>query len=274
MLQMSTLSKLTSVDSFEDITDPSCVVKCSGVSEFAYVLSFTTNEMSKKSWMKNCPQRADDDDGEAIRCVNDSLPPCKELTTFFTGRYKKALTEFYVGEKVVGFDDQVVFEYPDAIFLQRVSPKLKTFDMIFFYSTHHVVFSIVDKSDLASIRDWYEKKIYSCGIDPLPLKFVAKRLQFYSESGEKNIYDKVYEELFSVESEPSESEYEPSEDESESESELDLASEEEGCLDDRYDEEEDEEEEEEDEEDEWDPSSVAPADSDEEDYRSPKRQKI
>ena len=92
MFQMSTLSKLTCVTSFEDVTDPSCIVKCSGVAEFAYVLSFTTNKMSKKSWMKNCS--SDDDDSEAIRIVNDSLPSCTELTTCFTGRYKKSLTEF------------------------------------------------------------------------------------------------------------------------------------------------------------------------------------
>ena len=130
---MPTSSKLTVVDSFEDVTDPSCVVKCSGVTEFAYVLSFTTNEMSKKSWMKNYAQCAHDDDSEAIRIMNDSLPPCKELSACFTARYKKSLAEFYVGAKVVGPSDQVIFETPDAIFLQRVSPKLKTFDMVFFY---------------------------------------------------------------------------------------------------------------------------------------------
>ena len=276
MFQMPSFSKLTVVDSFEDVTDPSCVVKCSGVTEFAYVLSFTTNEMSKKSWMKNYPQCAHDDDSEAIRIMNDSLPPCKELSACFTARYKKSLAEFYLGAKVVGPSDQVIFETPDAIFLQRVSPRLKTFDMVFFYGTNYVVFDIVDKSDLSTIRNWYEKKIYSCGVDPLPMNLVVKRLQ--SHVHDKNsMYDNVYEELFAAESEPSGSEYEPSEDESESESDLDLASEEEGCLDDRCDEEEEEEEEEEEDSEEddccWDPASGAPSDSEEE-YRTCKRQKI
>ena len=269
MFQMSRCSKLTSVASFDGVTDPSCVVKCSGVNEHAYVVSFSSNQVAKKSWMKF--QQDDDDDKKSIDAVNDSLPHCTEMTKFFTARYKKSLSEFYVGDKIVGPGDQVVFEIPDAIFLQRVSPRLKTFDMVFFYGAKYVVFDIVDKSDLSTIRNWYEKKIYSCGIDPLPLNLVVKRLQ--SHGDKDSIYDKVYDELFSVESEPSESEYEPSEVESESESDLDLASEEEGCLDDRYEEEVDESASDESDDCCWDPASVASSDSEEE-YRSRKKQKI
>lgn len=276
----------------QNVEEPTHVVKCSGTAEYAYVVSLKTSQAFRKSWIGNS-----DDDDAAIKAVNDELPDLPELTLCFSAKLDRTLSEYYLCDKIVGFSDKLILDKPDAIFFQRVSPRLKTFDMVAFYGTTPVVFSIVDRSDLPAIRDWYDKKIYSCGIDPLPLTHVKKRLQeLAASSPDSNPYDTVYGELFQLELEESESEYAPSEFcETESESEVELASEEENCLDDQCfsDEEEDLEEEEEEgasenddddesEDDEWqqpdddESGGDDDCDSESEEYeqRSPKRQKI
>lgn len=212
----------------QNVEEPTHVVKCSGTAEYAYVVSLKTCQAFKKSWIGN-----DDDDDAAIEAVNDELPDLPEITSCFSAKLDRTLSEFHLCDKIVGFSDKLMFDKPDAIFFQRVSPRLKTFDMVAFYGSKPVVFSIVDKSDLPAIRDWYDKKIYSCGIDPLPLTHVKTRLRELAVSSpDSNPYDTVYGELFELESEESESEYAPSEFcETETESEVELASEEEGCLD-------------------------------------------
>lgn len=283
----SKVTKLSLVTDVNDVGEPTHIVKCSGTREHAYVLSLTSNKMHRRSWLgANDGQ----EDREAVDAVNDALPKkCSELAVYFTAKYGKVLSEFYVGDDCVfGAGDNVVFRTPDSIFVQRFSPKFKTFDMIFFYGKDHVMFNMVDKSDLPTIRDWYSKKIYSCGLDPVPMNAVAKLLEEYVARGEVDIYEKVFEDLFSVESEASESDYEPSDVESESEEESDLASEDEDCLtntrleeESGYDDDEEDNEEEVEEDDrdgdggDWKPTQNESSDEDEEGtHRSTKRQKI
>ena len=70
--------------------------------------------------------------------------------------------------------------------------------------------SIVDKSDLDTIREWYPNKIFSCGADPLPMDSVSKYLNNFNGEG---MYEKLFAEL-TQESESSCSEYEASSSES------------------------------------------------------------
>lgn len=264
------ISTLTNVSHIDSLGNPTHIVKCSGVKEYAYVLSLDTKKVLRKSWIKKSHT---DNDDEAIHSVNESLPDCDELSDHFTGKLKKSLSEFYLTDTVIGLTDMVSVEKPDAIFLQRISPKLKTFDMIFFYGSKYVEFSIVDKSDLKSIMSWYGSKIYSFGLDPLPLSRISRQLQQLKDAGEENIYEKIYNELCDVESEQSESEYEPPSSESESESEIDLEEEYENDLGDTCDEDEDEDENEDSDSDAEYNAEEADGDDDEEYNRACKRRK-
>ena len=103
--------------------------------------------------------------------------------------------------------DKTKLSVPDAIYLQRISARTRTFDMVCFYGTSYEMFSAVDKKDLETIRDWYPKEIYQCGADPLPLKAICKQLEACT-------HEEIMEELFGESSEEESSEYEPdSEDE-------------------------------------------------------------
>lgn len=200
-----------------DIESPSYIVTCSGAREHAFVVSVKNKKFWKKSWLNEHAE----DDNDKMDHVNSQLPDCPELTHCFTGKYNKKLSEYYLGSEIIGFEDQVILGIPDAIFLQRMSARTKTFDMVFFYKNKPTVFSVVDKSDLDTIRDWYPHKIYSCGADPLPLKDMEK----WMEDKGDTMYDEMYEHLFNQE-QSSASEYEPesdpeSEDESCDESEED-----------------------------------------------------
>ena len=194
-----------------DIESPSYIVPCSGTKEHAYVVSLETEQFWKRSWF----HANGEEDNDKINLVNSGLPDCPELTHYFTGKLDKKLSEYYLGPKVIGFEDQVILDRPDAIFLQRVSARTKTFDMVFFYGTDPKTFSVVDKSDLDTIRDWFSSKIYSCGADPLPLKYMEK---WMSSNNGPDMYEEIYNKLFDQE-ESSCSEYEPESDpESEDES--------------------------------------------------------
>ena len=194
-----------------DIESPSYIVPCSGVKEHAYVVSLKTGQFWKRSWF----QTNGEEDTDKIDFVNNQLPDCPKLTKFFTGKLDKKLSEYYLGSKVIGFEDRVILDQPDAIFLQRVSARTKTFDMLFFYGTKATTFSVVDKDDLDTIRDWFSNKIYSCGADPLPLKHMET---WMNENKGSTMYDDIYNQLFNQEN-SSCSEYEPESDpESENES--------------------------------------------------------
>ena len=204
-------SKMKCIAKLSDLNTPSHVVKCSGTKEYAYVLSLNENQYWKRSWMY---VNAEEDE-EKIEQVNNMLPECTELTDCFSGKLNRKLSEYYLGPKIIGFEDKVVLDIPDAIFLQRVSARTKTFDMVMFYGTKPSIIGVVDKADLDTIRDWYPHKIYSCGADPLPLK----QIQTWMENNKgDNMYDEIYDNLFNQE-ESSCSDYEPeSEPESEDES--------------------------------------------------------
>jgi len=178
------------------------VVECSGSSQYAYTLSQDTKTFTKVSWKGDT-----EDDEKEIETLNATLPECNRLEKSFTAKFGNKLAEFYLGKDfIVGFEDKMFFSLPDAIFLQRVSPFTKTFDMVCFYGKKNKTFSVVDRKDLDDIRDWYPNKIYSCSADPLPMKFVDEFLK----TAEDNIYEKLFNELFKVE-ESSCSEYEQSE---------------------------------------------------------------
>lgn len=184
---------------------PSHVVECSGTDEYAYTLAEDTKTFSKTAW-----KNSTDDDLKEIEAINATLPEnCARLEISFTGKFGKSLSKFYLGKDcIVGFEDEKIFSLPDSIFLQRVSPFTKTFDMVCFYGKKYEIFNVVDRKDLEKIRDWYPKKIFSCSADPLPLKFVEEFLKGTAEGG-KDIYEALFNELFAVE-ESSASEYEQS----------------------------------------------------------------
>ena len=194
-----------------DIESPSYIVPCSGTKEHAYVVSLKTDQFWKRSWFRAYGE----EDTAKIDLVNSGLADCPELAHYFTGKLDKKLSEYYLGSKVIGFEDQAILDRPDSIFLQRVSARTKTFDMVFFYGTTAKTFSVVDKSDLDTIRDWFSDKIYSCGADPLPIKYMEK---WMAANNGPDVYEKIYNNLFDQE-EASCSEYEPESDpESEDES--------------------------------------------------------
>lgn len=238
---------------------PSHVVECSGSNQYAYTLAENTKTFSKVSWKGDT-----EDDEKEIETLNATLPKCNRLKTSFTAKFGNKLSEFYLGKKfIVGFEDKMFFPLPDAIFLQRVSPFTKTFDMVCFYGKKNKIFSVVDRKDLDDIRDWYPNKIYSCSADPLPMKFVEEFLK----TAEDNIYEKLFNELFKVE-ESSCSEYEQS-DESEEDYESDDAhesSEEEQEVSDYETESEDDND--------YDPGDEATEDEDNDEEHKPKKRKM
>lgn len=199
------------VAKLSDIKSPTHIVRCSGVREHAFVVSVEGKQYWKRSWF--CAKGIEDED--KIDEVNSRLPEYPELKHHFTGKLNKKLSEYYIGTKLIGFEDNVMMDIPDAIFLQRVSARTKTFDMVFFYGSEPTVFSVVDKTDLDAIRNWFPHRIYSCGADPLPLTNMQTWLQ---QNTGADMYEGIYAQLFSQE-QSSCSEYEPeSEPESEDES--------------------------------------------------------
>lgn len=185
------------------IKTPTHVVECSGTNQYAYTLAEGSKTFSKVAWSGNT-----EDDTKEINTLNAGLPECKKLVVSFSAKFSTKLSQFYLAKNfIVGFDDKMYFPMPDAVFLQRVSPFTKTFDMVCFYGKKSKIFNVVDRKDLDTIRDWYPKKIYSCSADPLPMKFVE---EFLKNAQGEDIYEQLFEELFKVE-ESSCSEYEQSE---------------------------------------------------------------
>lgn len=166
---------------------PTHVVKCSRSSDTAFVLSLTSKTYTKYTWSNN-----GEDDMEKIIEVNNKLPDCEEIKDVITGKIGRKLVHIHLFEKIVSFEDEILMDIPDAIFLQRVTPHTKTFDMVCFYGKEFKIISIVDKGDLNTIRDWYPNKIYSCGADPLPLSSVKKYLE---KQDKESMYDNLFTEL-------------------------------------------------------------------------------
>ena len=192
---MMQIARKTTCDS------PSHIIKCSKTRDTAFVVSLENKTYTKYTWSNQT-----EDDTEKIDEVNSKLPDCKEITSVITGKIGKKLAHIFLCENIISFEDEIFLDVPDAIFLQRVSPQTKTFDMVCFYGKEHKMISIVDKSDLDTIREWYPNKIFSCGADPLPMDSVTKYLKNFSGD---NMYEKLFSEL-TEESESSCSEYEAS----------------------------------------------------------------
>ena len=119
------------VNAMAVISAPTHVIKCSGVKEYAYVLSTKTKQYYRVSWFQAPPE----EDEDKIAYINDALPDCKVLTQTFSGKFKKKLTEYYLDDVIIGPEDGIILDMPDAIFLQRVSHRTKTFDMVCFFKT-------------------------------------------------------------------------------------------------------------------------------------------
>ena len=199
---------MTKLSCKSKVDDPEYVVECSGVSEFAYILAKSNNSFSKTSWSPTS-----DDDAKEIQKVNSALPKhCLRMDTFFTAKFAKRLAQFYVQDGfIVSFDEELIFSVPDAIFLQRISPYTKTFDMVCFYKKTYIIFSVVDRKDLQYIRDWYPKEIFSCASDPLPFKFID---EFLKTTTSKHLYTDLFNMLFESQDSSSCSEYEVESEES------------------------------------------------------------
>lgn len=199
-IRLVSVSKMMKLALKEECSDPTHIVKCSPSLASAFVLSVKSNTYTKFSWSNNT-----EDDTEKIEETNSKLPPCEEITSVITGKLSKKLVHIYLSKHIVSFEDEIYLPMPDAVFLQRVSPQTKTFDMILFYGKKHEIISVVDKSDLDVIRNWYPHKIYSCGADPLPMSSVTKYLKNYT--GE-DMYEHLFNQLFAESDESSCSEYE------------------------------------------------------------------
>ena len=165
---MRTGCKMQRVEKMSDMTSPTHIVECSGSKEYAYLISLGEKKYYRRSWLY--AEGVEDED--KIDRVNGTLPPLPVLENYFTGKLNKKLSEYYLDKHIIGIEDEIVLDIPDAIFLQRLA-KNKTFDMVFFYGSQSRTFGVVDKSDLDTIRSWFPNKIYSCGADPLPLKRIC-----------------------------------------------------------------------------------------------------
>lgn len=217
------------------VNDPTHVVKCSGTTEHAMIVSVKSGTFSKISWLKECAE----EDEDKIRNVNTQLPDLPEITTMFRGKLRKSMADvLLVKGHMLCLEEKIKLGIPDAIYLQRISARTRTFDLVCFYGTEYEMFSAVDKKDLDVIRDWYPKEIFQCGADPLPLKAISKQLEACT-------HEEIMEELFGESSEEESSEYEPdSDDELEDDHEFEGLAEIEEIMEESEESEESEEEEE------------------------------
>jgi len=184
------------------VETPTHVVKCSGTTEHAMIVSVKSGTFCKMSWLKECAE----EDEDKICNVNMQLPDLPEITSMFRGKLRKSMADILlVKDYMLCLEDKKKLGMPDAIYLQRISARTRTFDLVCFYGTEYEMFSAVDKKDLDVIRDWYPKEIFQCGADPLPLKAISKQLEVCT-------HEEIMEELFGESSEEESSEYEPDSD--------------------------------------------------------------
>lgn len=199
------------VSAISDVIDPTHVYKCSGTVEHAHVFSVTSDTYCSVSWLK----LSGDDDAERISKVNNSLPDIEEVTFCIECTIKRGSSKcFLLNKHIVSIEDGVKMALPDAVYLQRLSPLNKTFDMVCFHGQKYSVFSAIDKAHVHTIREWFPEEVFSGGADPLPLRAISKQLVEMTHA-------EIFEELFG-ESSAEESEYEPdSDDEQEGDHDLD-----------------------------------------------------
>ena len=225
------------VESISNVRKPTHISKCTGTVEHAHVFSLKSGDYASVSWLK----RTETEDSDKIKHVNESLPDLPEASLSIETTFKKGNTTYFlVDDAIVGLEDGVKMAVPDAIYLQRISHRTKTFDMVCFYGKKYSVFSAIDKSSMETIRKWFPSQVYSCGADPLPLRAMSKQLGSMT-------HDEIFEELFG-ESSAEESAYEPDScDEQEDDHDLEdevYESESEDLTEEEYEEEEETEDEE------------------------------
>tara|TARA_Y100001958_G_C21244787_1_gene574117 strand:+ start:1462 stop:2163 length:702 start_codon:yes stop_codon:yes gene_type:complete len=199
------------VPSISEVTNPTHVSKCSGTVEHAYVFSVISDKYYSSSWLK----LPGDEDAERIQNVNESLPDIEEVNFCIECTLKRGASKYFLLENhIVSIEDGVKMDMPDAVYLQRISPRNKTFDMVCFYGKKFSVFSAIDKAHVHTIREWFPDEVFSGGADPLPLRAISKQLVNMTHA-------EIFEELFG-ESSAEESEYEPdSDDEQDGDHDLD-----------------------------------------------------
>ena len=81
--------------------------------------------------------------------------------------------------------------------------------MLCFYKNTYTVFNAVDRSDLDTVLNWYPKKIFSCGADPLPVHHVFELLKTMKP---EEVFNELMNKSESEESSAYETESEESED--------------------------------------------------------------
>lgn len=148
---------------------------CTGSLEYAYVYS---DKFYNMSWLKHSPEG---EDSRKVEYVNSSIkqlcPTAVELDTYITGRVNKSLTEIYLGPNVMLVPEDNVKLVPKHLFIQRLTSRTKTFDLVVVEDNKATVISAVDKNDLEDIQQWHQSEIYCGGADPLPIKDIVRALQ-------------------------------------------------------------------------------------------------
>jgi hypothetical protein len=148
---------------------------CTGSLEYAYVYS---DKFYNMSWLKHSPEA---DDPIKIEYVNSNVkqqcPNAVEIDTYITGRVKKTLTEIYLGPNIMLVPEDNMTLVPKHLFIQRLTSRTKTFDLVVVEENKATVISAVDKNDLEDIQRWHKAEIYCGGADPLPVKNIVKALQ-------------------------------------------------------------------------------------------------
>ena len=188
------------VENIANVKAPTHISKCTGSVQHAYVISTESGDFWRGSWLN----RTEDSDWHKVRELNNSLPKLPEMDSSFEGTLAKSSCTYYLVDKyIVGLEDKIKLPMPDAIYFQRITPRTKTFDMVCFYGKEYKVFSSIEKPRMRTIRSWYDKSVYTCGADPLPLKAMSKQLDTMS-------HERIFKELFTI-PDGNESEYEPSE---------------------------------------------------------------
>ena len=185
------------------------MIPCTESLEYAYMYS---DRFYNLSWLKHSGHGPEDTDAKRVvytnNLVKQQCPHAFELDTYITGRVKNTLTEIYMGPDLLLVPEDNFTIVPQHLFIQRWTPRTKTFDLVVVNNTQSIVVSAVSKHDIATIREWSKSEIYCGGADPLPVKSIVRALQHqtYTEVCEALGTDSMSDEEWVPESE-SESDY-------------------------------------------------------------------
>jgi hypothetical protein len=159
-----------------NVTENMYMMTCTESLEHAYVYS---DKFYKMSWLKHSP--ATDEDMTRVAHVNNivkqQVPTAVDLDTYIVGRVNNTLTEIYLGPNIMLIPEDRLTLTPQHLFIQRLTPQTKTFDIVVVNNDKATVISAVDKNDLHDIRQWYTSEIFCGGADPLPIKYIVKALK-------------------------------------------------------------------------------------------------